>query len=58
LFDATRSSLADSFTNIVPITELDTAIYDDWDLWVSEDGHYAVFGSDRTGEHRLFETSR
>jgi hypothetical protein len=53
LYTATRSGPMAAFTNIVPLSELNTA-GDEEDPWLSEDGHYLVFSRD--GD--LYEVSR
>jgi hypothetical protein len=58
LWEASRSSLSEPFANFAPISELNVAGKDDWDMWISEDGHYAVFGSNRGGNHDLYEVFR
>ncbi|MFN0245337.1 MAG: hypothetical protein ACKV2T_00430 [Kofleriaceae bacterium] len=30
----------------------------DWDAWITEDGHYIVFGSDRSGNQEIYEALR
>lgn len=56
-YEASRASLSEPFGNITPFTELDSNT-NDWDMWISEDGHYAIFGSGRSGKQALYETFR
>lgn len=58
LWEASRNALTEPFGNIAPISDLNLPGVDDWDIWISEDGHYAVFGSNRGGDHDLYEVFR
>lgn len=57
LWMATRTSLTSSFADLVELTELNSPDID-WDPWISEDGRYLMFGSDRSGDHEIYESSR
>lgn len=54
---ATRTSVTDPFAAGTPITELLSAGADR-DPWVSADGRYIMFASDRSGQSRLYESTR
>ena len=57
IWSAERASLTDPFANIVEVTELNS-LQTDWDVWISEDGHHVMFGSNRAGTHDIYEASR
>jgi Tol biopolymer transport system component len=57
IYRARRSSPTAPFGAPEPVAELNTAMRDH-DPWVSPDGRYIVFMSDRLGEQHLFEASR
>lgn len=57
LWRATRSSAAEPFTSIEPIAELNSTATD-WDPWMSIDGSTIVFGSNRSGDHEIYEATR
>lgn len=54
---AERATAADPFTNLRELAELNSTATD-WDPWISEDGRYLMFGSDRSGNHEIYEASR
>lgn len=57
LFVATRATPGDAFSTPQPVTELLSAD-NDWDIWVSEDSRYVMFGTNRLGQYSIFEASR
>jgi Tol biopolymer transport system component len=57
LYIAKRPTAADAFIGTAELTELSTTGIE-WDPWISEDGRYLMFDSDRTGDYEIYETSR
>jgi hypothetical protein len=57
LYLATRTSTSEPFSEPEPIAELNSRGADN-DPWVSEDGRYIVFTSNRSGDDEVYEASR
>ncbi len=57
IYVATREGTSGAFTDIARIDELATGFIED-DPWVSEDGRYIVFSSNRSGSFKIYEASR
>ncbi len=57
LYYATRASATGSFGAPMPITALNSAM-EEGDLWVSPDGHHAIFVSNRDGSFKFYEATR
>ena len=57
IWHATRASTAEPFGNLEPVFELNSA-GNDWDVWVSEDTRYVVFGTNRDGQYEIYEAFR
>jgi hypothetical protein len=57
LWVATRPSITDPFGAPVELAELNSTSAD-WDLWVSADTRYLVFGTYRLGHYEIHEAAR
>ena len=57
LFMSTRSTADETFTTIVPMTELNSSS-EEQDPWLSADGHTSIFVSDRMGDDDIYIATR
>jgi hypothetical protein len=57
LFQALRPDVSAPFSSLAPISELNTSFTEE-SPWMSQDGRYMLFTSDRNGHRRIYEAFR